>query len=113
MLFRSRFGLVLGTRRFAAIVGAEKAGRILETSATFGAADALAMGFLHRIAEQNDWPQAVATASQAAAALAPASRAALYRVLSQADDEADMAELVSSASRPGLKDRIAHYLAAG
>jgi hypothetical protein len=33
-------------------------------------------------------------------------------VLSQADDNADLADLVRSAARPGLKARIADYLGA-
>ena len=37
-------------------------------------------------------------------------RAALYRVLSQREDNEDLAELVRSAARPGLKARIAQYL---
>ena len=108
-----KFGLVLGTRRFAAIVGTAKAGHILENSITFDAAQALEMGFLHKIVERDDWPSEVATAAATASALDPVSRAALYRVMSQADDNADLAELVRSAARPGLKTRIAQYLASG
>jgi enoyl-CoA hydratase len=109
-----RFGLVLGTRRFAAIVGTSKAREILETSATFDAAQALQMGFIHKIVEENDWSKEIGTATAAGAVLDdPVTRAALYRVLTEAQDCADLAELVRSAARPGLKARIAHYLASG
>jgi enoyl-CoA hydratase/carnithine racemase len=108
-----KFGLVLGTRRFATIVGAEKARHILENTSTFSAAEALAMGFLHRTAEPENWTDVVQSAKAAADALDPLSRAALYRVLAQSGDDTDMAELVRSAARPGLKARIAQYIAAG
>lgn len=108
-----RFGLVLGTRRFGAIVGAEKAARIQEESATFNAAEAQAMGFVQRIAAPEDWPAAIEAATTTAAALDATSRAALYRVLSDDRTDADLAELVRSAARPGLKARIARYLGAG
>ena len=106
-----KFGLVLGTRRFGAIVGADKARRILEASNTFGAEEASAMGFVHKIAEQGSWPGEISAALQTAGALDPDSHSALTRVLSANNHDADMAELVRSAARPGLKTRIARYLA--
>lgn len=106
-----RFGLVLGTRRFGAIVGAEKAARIQEESKTFDAAEAEAMGFVQRIAAAEDWPAVIDAAAATASALDATSRAALYRVLARDGSDADLAELVRSAARPGLKARIAKYLA--
>jgi enoyl-CoA hydratase/carnithine racemase len=107
-----RFGLVLGTRRFAAIAGPAKAEQILANSITFDTAQALEMGFVHNVVEQDDWSKEVGTAT-AAGVLDSITRAALYRALSLADDNADLAELVRSAARPGLKARIAQYLASG
>jgi enoyl-CoA hydratase/carnithine racemase len=109
-----RFGLVLGTRRFAAIVGGERARRILEAASTFDAGEAQEMGFVHRIVERDGWPEAIGAAGETAApsALDDVTRASLYRVLSRADDNADLADLVRSAARPGLKARIAAYLGA-
>jgi enoyl-CoA hydratase/carnithine racemase len=104
------FGLVLGTRRFAAIVGAERAREILEGLVTFDAARAEAMRFVSRIAEADAWPQVLAEAVATASAIPPASRAALYRVLRTDSDDADLADLARSASAPGLKDRIRRYL---
>jgi enoyl-CoA hydratase len=40
------------------------------------------------------------------------SRGALYEVLSSHDADTDLAWLVRSAARPGLKQRIADYLRA-
>jgi enoyl-CoA hydratase/carnithine racemase len=104
------FGLVLGTRRFAAIVGREAAREVLEGLATFDAGRALAMGFARRIAPAEEWPGILAEAAATARALDAESRAALYRTLAPSTDDADLAELVRSAAAPGLRDRIAKYL---
>lgn len=106
------FGLVLGTRRFAAIVGRERAREILEGLVTFDAARAHDIGFATRIAGEESWSGVLAEAVETARAIPAASRAALYRVLDGGTDAEDMADLVRSASAPGLKDRIREYLAA-
>jgi len=106
------FGLVLGTRRFAAIVGTEAAREVLEGLATFDAARAAQMGFVRRVAQASSWDSILEEAGSTARKIAPESRASLYRVLAPTRDDADMAELVRSASVPGLKDRIREYLAA-
>jgi enoyl-CoA hydratase/carnithine racemase len=108
-----RFGLVLGTRVFAERVGAQRARDVFQASRTFGAADALAWGFLTEVAGEDAWPAAIERARESATALSPEAAERLYRVLSPADHrDADLAELVRSAAMPGIKDRIAAYLAA-
>lgn len=108
-----KFGLVLGTRRFADIVGPERAARVLQQSATFDADAALQMGFVHQLAQAPQWDEIVASAHSEAVALPDAMRATLYRVLAPQHSDAALAELVRSAAAPGLKDRIAEYLKAG
>jgi enoyl-CoA hydratase/carnithine racemase len=108
-----KFGLVLGTRRFGAIVGAAQARAILQEARTFDAAQAQAMGFVERVAAPSDWVAAVAAARDAAMALDAPSRTALYERLGSEAADADLAALVRSAARPGLKDRIATYLRGG
>lgn len=107
-----KFGLVLGTRRFAALVGAERARAILEQAATFDAGDALRDGFASRLASPADWPEIAAQALATASDLTDASRAQLYAALSQESPDVDLARLVRSAAQPGLKDRVAAYLQA-
>src|SRR5215475_7841745 len=46
-----RFGIVLGTRRLAALVGADAAYEIVVTSRSFEAAEAERLGFVQRLAE--------------------------------------------------------------
>jgi hypothetical protein len=48
---------------------------------------------------------------QAAKALTPVTREQLFDVLRVDTDAPDMAELVRSVTEPGLKQRIANYLA--
>jgi len=106
------FGLVLGTRRFAAIVGRERAREILEGLVTFDAARAREIGFVTRVGAEDAWGAVLDEAVATARLLPAASRALLYSVLDGDTDAADMADLVRSASAPGLKERIRAYLAA-
>lgn len=105
------FGLVLGTRRFGEVVGREPAARLQEEAATFDAAQALHIGFLHRSAEPSEWGELIERAREKASVLPAWSRHALYEVLSSAQADTDLAWLVRSAIRPGLKRRVTAYLA--
>jgi len=107
-----KFGLVLGTRRYAALVGAERARAVLEQAATFNAEEALRDGFASRLAVAGDWPDIEREAQNAASALTGASRVQLYAALSTETPDIDLARLVRSAAEPGLKDRVAAYLQA-
>jgi Enoyl-CoA hydratase/carnithine racemase len=104
------FGLVLGTRRFASIVGTDVARGILERLETFDAARALDIGFSTRTAPTDEWAGIIEEAQHAAGFLEAEARAALHGALRSSTEDADMADLVRSASRPGLKQRIARYL---
>jgi enoyl-CoA hydratase len=105
-----KFGLVLGTRRFGELVGREQALALQQEAATFDAPRALQMGFLHGVVEQAEWPAVVERTRAEASALPEWSRSALYEVLSSREADTDLAWLVRSAARPGLKQRIADYL---
>jgi enoyl-CoA hydratase/carnithine racemase len=104
------FGLVLGTRRFQAIVGTQHALAILGETKTFGAKEALAAGFMQEISDEGGWAGIVDHTRLATLALSADARSSLYRIVAPSHANDDMAELVYSASRPGLKSRIAHYL---
>jgi enoyl-CoA hydratase/carnithine racemase len=106
-----KFELVLGTRRFAAIVGKETATDILSCSKTFAAEEARAIRFVHELAKQDEWPKILSDATSTASLLPLTSRAALYAEVSDLQADADMASLVRSAALPGIKERIAAYLA--
>jgi enoyl-CoA hydratase/carnithine racemase len=106
-----KFGLVLGSRVFAERVGAERARQVLQVSQTFTAGEAVIWGFATEAAAPDQWPSVVEKAQAAVAGLSPDASARLFRVTSPEDHrDADLAELVRSASQPGLKARIAAYL---
>ena len=126
----SGFGLVLGTRRLAHRVGAERARRWVETGAAIGLDEALAAGLAtgtigdasgaDHIARCLSAASAPAVPASAASALVAAATAAdtpfLDAVLAASDpvhDHADLALLVRSAAVPGLKARIAAYVERG
>ena len=106
-----RFGLVLGTRLFTSRVGAERARQVLQASRTFNAAEALEWGFATEVAAQEHWAPVLEKARAASAALPAAAAARLFAVTAEDHRDADLAELARSAAEPGLKARIAAYLA--
>lgn len=103
------FGILLGTRRLAASIGADAARRIQNETRTFDAAEARTLGFATDIAEESDWAPIVDSAAAAANTLAPEATAALFRATAADTRARDMADLVASASSPGLKQRIQAY----
>lgn len=107
-----KFGLVLGTRRFADIVGPARAAPILQEARAFDASEAAAIGFVDALVDMPQWPAAIEEARKTSSALEPATRATLYEVLRTDHGDADLATLVRSAARAGLKARIEGYLAA-
>lgn len=106
-----RFGLVLGSRRFAERVGTDRARDILLRSHQFDENEAREIGFIHQVQAQDEWDAARRQAREEIAAL---SLDAVRRLLhaTEADSrDADLAELVRSASLPGLKERLRAYRA--
>jgi enoyl-CoA hydratase/carnithine racemase len=106
------FGILLGTRRLAARIGPDAARRIQNETRSFDATEAHALGFATDIVEEFDWPAVVAAATGAAKTLMPEATAALFRATAADTRDADMADLVASASRPDLKQRIQAYRSA-
>lgn len=106
------FGLVLGTNRLAKLVGRDRARAMLLAGAEVAAETALATGLATATLDAEAVPAAIAAAAEAAARLDPQTVAALHRRTSRAEDDADLAALVRSAARPGLRQRILDYRAA-
>jgi len=104
-----KFGLQLGTRRLAARIGGDHARMLLSSSKTFGAEEGLRIGFLHRIALPDAWPALIERAAADAQQLSPAAAARLHAATVSDTRAADLADLVRSASEPGLKERIREY----
>ena len=105
------FGLVLGTARLAALVGRDRARDILLSGRELPAEAALAAGLATVLLPPEEIGPEIARTAEAAARLDPATVAALHRRTARAEDDADLAALVRSAARPGLKQRIIDYRA--
>lgn len=104
-----KFGLVLGTGRLVGLVGAEVARGMLETARVFDASEACKLGFLRVVASKGDWGALVEQAIIDTQSLSYAARQRLFHLSRLSDPDCDMAELVRSASTPGLKQRIQRY----
>ena len=105
-----KFGLVLGTGRFLRLVGEAAALSILGNARTFDAQEAVDIGFVQSAVPQAQWSDSLDEAIESAGRLCAQTRASLYRVLDSDHADRDMAALVKSAARPGLKARIETYL---
>lgn len=108
----SGFGLVLGSRRLAALVGQARALEWITTGCLVNTTDALSAGLASAQAAD-----AEAAGAAVDAAAARSADTVLYRQLQAAtqgdaagDDARDLELLVRSAARPGLQARVAAYL---
>ena len=113
------FGLVLGTARLADVVGTVQARAWVQGGSSIDATAALASGFAQQQLAPDAVDAALAALLQHTQRLeAPTHRAihaaldAARRPRGDAGDALDLARLVQSAARAGLKDRIAAYRAA-
>lgn len=106
-----KFGVVLGTRRLAYLIGADRARRIQEVAATIDSTQAQALGLATQLTECERWAHVVSELTETSTGLDHATRAALNKTLTPDTRDQDLAELVRSLTRPGLKTRIATYRA--
>ncbi len=107
----SAFGLVLGTQRLAALIGESAARTLLLDGREIAADEAVRLGLATASVAENQVEAAVAPALVAASRLDPVTVGILHRATRVEDGDAVLATLVRSASRPGLRDRIAAYRA--
>ncbi|MGA0534118.1 enoyl-CoA hydratase/isomerase family protein [Hansschlegelia sp. KR7-227] len=106
-----RFGVALGTRRLASVVGPDAARAILLENKTVGAEEALKLGLLTHLVERADLLSTAETLLAAHKGMAPASTARLLALTAPDTRDADMADLVRSLAPEGLHERIAAYRA--
>lgn len=104
-----QFGIALGTRRLAALAGAERARRILLHNEELDAQAALQCGLLTELSEQADPQSRVEALMQSTRKLDAASLRSLLMLTDAGAAERDLTELVRSVARPGLHARIAAY----
>ena len=104
-----QFGLALGTRRLAALIGAQRARQLLACNEELHALAAHECGLLTELMDEPSFAPRPAELARLAGGLDAVALATLLRLTDAPADEADMAELVRSAARPGLHARIARY----
>ncbi|WP_298937650.1 enoyl-CoA hydratase/isomerase family protein [uncultured Ruegeria sp.] len=106
------FELALGSRRLTRLVGRDFAQDILIDARTISAQEAAQSGLASAIAPQDNWPAMIDQFMKRTGQL-PAFSVQAMRGLTTCDSRAeDMAAVVATAGRPGLKKRILGYQAA-
>jgi enoyl-CoA hydratase/carnithine racemase len=103
-----QFGIALGTRRFAALVGESAAYELLAAGTPFGAERASQAGLVSAIAPEAHWPELIAQRHRARG-LRGEALARLARLTREDRCAQDMRTLVESAAEPGLVERIRRY----
>lgn len=104
-----KFGLLLGTRRLGHLIGMDQARRIQEVAATIDVAQAQTLGLATQCKEPGQWPDTIEALAETSLGLDAATRADLNVALTTDTRDPDLADVVRSLARPGLKTRIAKY----
>ena len=102
----SRFGVVLGTRHLASVIGRQAALEILIEGKTLDAEAALACGVLSEIHERQSIAARVEEILLRCEGLDIETLRAMLRLLRDAPSERDRAELLASVSRAGFAERV-------
>lgn len=113
------FGLVLGSARLSALVGAPQAADWIESGALFDSGDACRSGLATRRIDADALADATAALAQRSSRLDTRTQQLIGQAIAAgrhghdaAARAADLERLVRSAAQPGLRERIAAYRAA-
>ncbi|MDX6750394.1 enoyl-CoA hydratase/isomerase family protein [Geminicoccaceae bacterium 1502E] len=105
------FGLVLGSRRLAVRTGPEAAMELIASGREIDAERARSLGLVSRVIGEDEVEAMLEEETACAGRLDSATAAGIRGALAEHTGlvDADLANLVRSAVRPGLKDRITAY----
>lgn len=103
------FELALGTRRLVRIVGADEARDLLIDTRTITADKALEIGLVTELKDKSEWDDTIALLATRCSTLSPFGNANMLDLTATDTRHADIAAIVKTAGRPGLKDRIKSY----
>ncbi|MEM7562709.1 MAG: enoyl-CoA hydratase/isomerase family protein [Pseudomonadota bacterium] len=103
------FELALGTRRLTNLIGCDKARDLLIDTRILDADRALQWGLVTDIVDPEAWPSRQAEIFQRADTLTTEAVQQMFRITRQDTRTEDIADIVHSAGRPGLKERIMAY----
>jgi enoyl-CoA hydratase/carnithine racemase len=103
------FELALGTRRLTHLIGQDAARDLLIDSRLLSAEEGLNCGLASDLANQQEWPALIDELKQRSGALSTKALEQMLDLTSRDTRNDDIAAIVKSAGRPGLKDRILAY----
>ena len=103
------FELALGTRRLAHLVGRDAARDLLIDTKVLSADESLNCGLATDIASQQEWPGLIDELRQRSGALSSVALQNMLELTTHDSRNDDIAAIVNSAGRAGLKDRIIAY----
>jgi len=103
------FELALGTRRLTHLVGRDAARDLLIDTRILSADESLDCGLATDIASQQEWPGLIDELRQRCSALSPVALRNMLELTTSDSRNDDIAAIVNSAGRPGLKDRVIAY----
>jgi enoyl-CoA hydratase len=109
----TNFGLVLGSGRLAARVGIDAALALLRSAKAVDAAAATTSGLVSEIVASEERAGRLDRLAREETPIEPEAFGLILELALPASDQSDLANLVRSAARPGLKRRIMDYAAAG
>ena len=103
------FGIALGTRRLAGRVGSDTALEIVAGGRRLDQDEALALGLVDAVIDENALAGEIDRAAKIATRLESGILSRVAGLTLEDGRDRDMAALVASASRPGLKERVERY----
>lgn len=105
-----QFGVALGTRRLATLVGPEWSYKLLLLQETIGSVDALRIGLLSSVVGTPDDLLGAADALvQRLGLIDSETQRLIMRIVRPTNSAQDIGELIASISRPGLRARLTKY----
>lgn len=108
-----QFGIALGTRQLVRLIGRDRARDTLLRNAVIADTQAKEWGLLNHVVEGvEEFEAAVSDIARGSSGLTPEALAHLLALTREDSRDVDMADLVRSATREGLVERITAYQAA-
>lgn len=103
------FELALGTRRFAQLVGSHVARDALIDTKALSVSDAAAVGLVTEVLDPEAWPEAMEVTLKRSRSLPDFALKHMLGLTVADTRDQDLAAVVNTACRPGLKKRILAY----
>ncbi|MFK7762611.1 MAG: enoyl-CoA hydratase/isomerase family protein [Roseobacter sp.] len=105
------FELALGTRRLVRLIGSEHARDMLVDARSVMADEALDIGLISKIVEQENWANEITNEIERCHTLPDFALSSMFDLTLPDTRAHDIAAIVATAGRPGLKLRIKTYAA--